>query len=245
MNIRSESDDRSRNKKVKSLLDNKVSFHNYDDYVTSLPSRKFKEKYLTDFSRVSSNEIDGLTPQQEEVLLLKNILIQSLDKWLDAYKDLYNTTLEFFEISVTNSRAHRFKKIAILINNLLLIDTKTILDQPNQTEHYIQHMLNELKSFAKQLDSYSGFRKLFKQEQAKEDIEFVLSDMLDGIKRFYDLQGVNLQSELLKQFRSQLATDENETSEAAACLLFDRRTTALAQVQSWDLEGAAAASQIQ
>ncbi|RNC76712.1 hypothetical protein DA717_14375, partial [Piscirickettsiaceae bacterium NZ-RLO2] len=100
MNIRGESDDRSNNRKAKSSFDNKVAFHNYDGHVTSLASRTFKEKYLADFSRVSSNEVEGLTAQQEEVILLKNILIQSLDKWLDAYKDLYNTTLEFFEISV-------------------------------------------------------------------------------------------------------------------------------------------------
>ncbi|OAJ33677.1 hypothetical protein [Piscirickettsia salmonis] len=48
-----------------------------------------------------------------------------------------------------------------------------------------------------------------------------------------------MQSELLMQFRSQLATDENETSEAAACLLFDKRATALAQVQSQNLQEAA------
>ncbi len=45
-----------------------------------------KQKRLFLFSHITDDEIEGLTAQQQEVILLKNILIQSLDKWLDAYK---------------------------------------------------------------------------------------------------------------------------------------------------------------
>ncbi|OAJ32956.1 hypothetical protein [Piscirickettsia salmonis] len=146
-----------RCRKVENPDDNKKAFHNYEGRVAALTSREFKKTYLTDFSRVTHHEINGLTAQQEEVILLKNLLIQSLDKF--------------------NEPKER-QQLESLTDSLLSIDTQTILDQPEQTEYYIQQMLNELKSFAKHIDSHTGSRKLFKQGQNKQDSELVLSAML-------------------------------------------------------------------
>ncbi|QGP48971.1 hypothetical protein PsalN5692_00386 [Piscirickettsia salmonis] len=211
-----------RHRKAENPDDNKTAFHNYEGNVATLTSREFKKEYLTDFSRVTHNEIEGLTAQQEEVILLKNLLIQSLDKF---------------------NKPKERQQLESLTDSLLSIDTQTILDQPEQTEYYIQQMLNELKSFAKQIDSHTGSRKSFKQGKDKQDSELVLSAMLDSIERLYQLQDNNLQSGLLKQLQPQLTQAEGEATEETACLLFGRHTAASAQVQSWDLQGAA--SQIQ
>ncbi|ALA25030.1 hypothetical protein AVI51_02970 [Piscirickettsia salmonis] len=86
---------------------------------------------------MTNNEIEGLTPQQEEVVLLKNLLLESLDKLINSCKKS-SVVLDFLGLPDVRHDS-RFKRIETLIDNLLEIDTGNIIDHPELTERYIEH----------------------------------------------------------------------------------------------------------
>ncbi|OAJ33439.1 hypothetical protein [Piscirickettsia salmonis] len=221
-------------KRGKHLEDIKTAFHNYDGIVSSLPSRAFKAQYLTDFSCDSGGDIGNLTLAQSEVVLLKNKLMQSLNGYIDSYKE---RVAHCFGTLVADS--YGFRKAETFVEQILLIDTKSIIDHSDQTERFIQQMLRELKNFVNQTGRYSAFKSCLHQAQVSTDDDSAVTCILRAIGEFYVLQGEAIQSEQLKKFSSQLIGSDNLETQAAR-LFFEFKTKenrdqALAQTQSFEL----------